>query len=585
MLKILFLLSFFTQCYSAGINFRGKQSALIVDGGSLELRNNLTVTEGIFENTGTSAASITGAQTIDLVNATFKSSTTELFGKSQISTTGTDSVTMNNGDYLNFAPGTLTPALSVANGATATIYGQPNFSSAIALGNASSILKLQISTPLNQNVTGSGTLFLQDDLRVSSGVSLPSLVNLNGKRLTLNGGTYSSAVTFSGGGNFLLQGDTTISAAWTIGSGSESYTINGQGSTLNLTAVGAISYNGTSGSLTLQNMRLVVSQVDSFKNLQSGGKIVLDNVTLVQSAAGCTISTGNLDLKGYVKVTGQKSDGTKSIFTFSSTGGMVLKPSSTLHFDYTTKFKYNSSNKKLFFFEALTSEMIWDGCDVDTGTEGLWLESGILTVMDKVSVVTSTTAGKELELLNTMDINITKGGNLSTNGTIKYRTNPPLTNSDFITLRHYNYNYYLSTVVSPLAGSFTKDLSARWTCDGLNNGSNFVDCRIVQIFTLRLNTSSAAPVSTPRPPFYLAEHAGIPFGAGGSAGRIVKVGSPTGTQFYHGDIVTFSWHLNNDAYLASSNVDYSGYKEVYTYYNGVGTTPPGNDHYWIIEKY
>ncbi len=413
----------FFSVKSAFIKFRGVNSTIkIQPGASIDINNNLTMNSGRLEIVTPSSTSITGAQTVDLVNATLKSGIIEASGKCKIAASSSDTLTLSNNDYLVFSPGSLAPGLSVDNGATATLYGQPLFSSAIALGNASSILKMQISTPLNQSISGSGKLFLQDNLTLNNSVGMPSLVDLNSKTLFMLGGTYSSNITFSSGGTIAIQGDTTISGAWTIGSGSENYVIKGQGKTLmTLSSSGALSYGGSTGSLTLQNLHLVVTSVDGFKNLNSGGKIVIDNCTITLSTAGLSFATGLLDIKDNVSVQGLQATGAQSVFTYTSSAALTIKSSASLLFDKSVTFSFDSATKTNLTFEAQSSELYLNGCSLNTGLNGLSLASGTLTINDKVPVITSTSSGQELEIYDSMFVNVLGASDLRVNGVLKYR--------------------------------------------------------------------------------------------------------------------------------------------------------------------
>lgn len=254
------------------LSFTGTNSALL-------LLSPLTGVSGTLELKDNVAATVSATNTTDTLSFTDGVLTTGSVSSSMngsISPVSTDSIVLADGDYLDVQSGLIVQAVSVAAGATATILGQPRFSSAITLGDASSVLQMSVTTDLNQSITGDGKLSLLDDLVLDQGVAMPALVDNNGKKLTLYGGTYSTAVTFATGGSIDLGSSTTLSETWTIGTGTDVYHINGNGCVLDLSSNGNIVFNGATLYLNDLNIR----GLSDTNALKGTGRIIMSSVVL-----------------------------------------------------------------------------------------------------------------------------------------------------------------------------------------------------------------------------------------------------------------------------------------------------------------
>lgn len=228
-----------------------------------------------------------------------------------LSSTGSDSFTLANGNQINALAGTILNAISVANGATATIIGQPTFGAAITLGDASSVLNLGISSELNQSVTGSGTLALLDNLFVLSGVQLPALVMQNNKCLNLLGGSFSTAVTNTTGGVISIHSYINLTQPWTIGSSGDVYTIEGNGNVLEFTGNGGIVFNGA----TLYLSNVTIKGINTAANNLGGTGLItiLSNTSLILNG-DYTLSAGDI----YVAGSGSQLVTDNHLFTVSN---------------------------------------------------------------------------------------------------------------------------------------------------------------------------------------------------------------------------------------------------------------------------
>lgn len=293
---ILLLIS--QSCCQSIFKFGNLNSRLkIASGSKLLLRGGLSCFEGTIEFQTPTATSLGGASSVTFTNGLLKSDNNLCLLTAGLSTSTSQLITLNNGQVVTFsAPTALSQNVVVASSATATINGNPIFSAAITLGNASSVVQMNINSILNQSITGLGKLRLLSDLTIAKNVGLPPQIDLNGYRLTIQGGTYSTATSVTGssiGGAIMLLAYTNFTQSWTIGSAGESYSIIGNGNILELTGSGNIIFNGT--DLTISN--IIIKGLSSSNMLRGTGEIKLNNVTL-QLAGSFTRSDGKYTVVG-----------------------------------------------------------------------------------------------------------------------------------------------------------------------------------------------------------------------------------------------------------------------------------------------
>lgn len=274
-------LSYFIGSLLAKVNFSSPTSSLNFTsvGSKLILNATLSSVDGVINLKDNVAATVSGTTTGDWIlfsGGTLKTGDVSTFFKGTFNPTSTDSLTLGNGDLIDVQSGQVLQSISVSASSTATILGQPRFSSTIALLAASSTLNLGITTDLNQNITGSGTLSLLDDLTVGKDISLPSVIAQNAKNLKYSGGTISLASTNTGGGNIELLGNTTFSALQTIGTASDVYNLNGNGTILTFSGTGGITFNGS----VLNISDVHIKGLQTANPLNGTGLIKLSNVTL-----------------------------------------------------------------------------------------------------------------------------------------------------------------------------------------------------------------------------------------------------------------------------------------------------------------
>lgn len=253
---------------NSSINILGANSSLI-------LNNDMTNFSGTLNLKDNFAATI-GGSSILMVGGILQTGSTITIGTMTFDPTSTDNLTLNDGDYLNISMGQIVQAVNVAASSTAAIRGQPSFASALVLDDGSSVLGLGITTPLNQSVTGSGQVTLLGDLTLSRNVQMPTLVSQDGYKLTYTGGTISVATTNTGGGVICVESDMSITQALTIGTGSEVYSINGNGNVVTFSGAGDITFNGA----TLYLTDIHLKGLQTANSIKGTGEIKMSNVTL-----------------------------------------------------------------------------------------------------------------------------------------------------------------------------------------------------------------------------------------------------------------------------------------------------------------
>ncbi len=328
MLFLILLAQFLPLC-AGGFSFSGNHSGIsIIDANSkIIIDQSLDITDGYLNLKDNTASTISNSSTnylITLSNGSIKTGATSSKIYGTINPSSTDTIVLNNNDKLDVTSGTILQAISIANGATASIYGQGQFSSAITLGNASSVLQIDMASPLNQSVTGAGKLRLLNDLILTKNVGLPALVEQQDKKLYLDGGTYSTAVTNTTGGIIELGSNISLTNAWGIGSNTDIYTIIGNGNILTMSGSGSITFNGA--SLYLADIH--IKNISPSNNLNGSGNIYLSNTTL-ELGANYTRSDGSFYVIG---------DNCKIItngytFTISGSGNTITVDGVNLYFE------------------------------------------------------------------------------------------------------------------------------------------------------------------------------------------------------------------------------------------------------------
>ncbi len=316
---------------SSGINFASRTSSLnfLTTNASWQLDSAVTLSGGSLNLKDNIAGTIKGSGLVTFVGSILNTGTSSL-GSTLINMSGTfdptstDTVTLNDGDFLDIRSGTILQSVTVAAGATVSIFGQPKFNSSVSLGSAGSVLQFGITTPLNQSVTGSGKVKLLSDLSVQRGVQLPSLVDQNSQKLVMNGGLISSTTTNTGGGVIELAGYTNLTGVWTIGSGADVYSINGNGAILDLTASGGITFNGTTLYLNDVNVR----GLQTANAIKGTGVIKVSNCSF-QLAGDFTRTDGSFNFIGEPSTI--ISSG--SSFNISGSGNTILVDGIILRFE------------------------------------------------------------------------------------------------------------------------------------------------------------------------------------------------------------------------------------------------------------
>lgn len=297
-LQVLMLCCNMTICY-AGFKFGDQASRVkIANGAQVVLRAGLNITEGTLEFITPSLSSLQSLSSgVNVSNGFIKSDNNLCAFSGTLTTTSAQVLTIDNGQTATFTtPNILSQKVAIAAGATASITGNPIFGAPLFLGDAASILQLNISSILSQAITGNGWLRLLNDLTVAKNVSLPGKIDLNGFRLNITSGIYGVTTTVGGfgiGGALAFLGYSKFTNPWTIGSVGESYTLFGYGNTLEFSNTGGIIFNGN--DLTISN--IILKGVSDANPLKGSGVIKLSN-TVIELGGNFTRNDGQFIVIG-----------------------------------------------------------------------------------------------------------------------------------------------------------------------------------------------------------------------------------------------------------------------------------------------
>lgn len=208
--------------------------------------------------------------------------------------------------------------------------------------------------------------------------------------------------------------------------------ISGKGAALTLEGSQKIRV-GAGSTLTLEDLRLVITDADSLKMLSATSKIVFDNCDLIlQLENGLEIDNGNIDVIGKLRVFGGDAADANisSRLSFFSSGFFKVKNASLLRFGQNVIFEYRASpaadggslfaSKRHFILEGATSVLELDGCTLHSTQTGLALDHGKVVVSDSSSFIIDGSGPNAAELGSAVDFYIKPSVSFSVTGTLVY---------------------------------------------------------------------------------------------------------------------------------------------------------------------
>lgn len=253
----------------------------------------------------------------------------------------------------------------------------------------------------------------------------PALINFQGA-----GGTLAKIV-FGDNVTITLNKDITLSSTAIAATGNT--TIIGQGSTLSVSATDMLTIGTASKTLTLKNLRIILSNATGIRSNNDTGKILLQGTTIHMTNTGMTYSRGLMDIKDNCVLEGldqTTAGGASPTFTFNSKGTLQVLTGSTLMMDANTTLSYNPDisadggsvavQKRHIKLVDPSSTLRLNSATVTSGLMGLAFSFGKIYIDGRTSFNTSTAVGAEVEFGGALDIEILPGAILDVNGKAKY---------------------------------------------------------------------------------------------------------------------------------------------------------------------
>lgn len=183
-------------------------------------------------------------------------------------------------------------------------------------------------------------------------------------------------------------------------------------------------------ALTLKNMTLHVNVADAIYSLTNTTSLTLDNVWIVLNGVTWNFNSGNLSINNLVTIHNQVNTPNGSQLTFSSNGYLTINTGSILTFNPGCALAYypntvsdstvGQSKRHIHLYDA-TSMLQLYGCTVDTGTTGMAIDQGIVSINNVVDWLIPSTEGNELEINDAASIIISPGATMRLNGPMRYR--------------------------------------------------------------------------------------------------------------------------------------------------------------------
>lgn len=232
-------------------------------------------------------------------------------------------ISLANGQRFELSSGTVDKPISIASGATVSIFGSPNFSQAITLGDSASVLNLGIQSKLSQDINlNGGKVVLTDDLSVIKDKQFlgGGTIDINGRTLWLPGGSVAdSDITF------LNANDIPLTANINLGFDA---TFSGVGGTTEITGNGYIINFLTNGGFSVNPSHTVFVTSISLTNFGAGATTGFFDIDATSTIVlqDCTIElAGNYAHdQGTIIFAGRESRIITNGFTFDTSGSLVF---------------------------------------------------------------------------------------------------------------------------------------------------------------------------------------------------------------------------------------------------------------------
>lgn len=273
----------------------------------------------------------------------------------------------------------------------------------------------------------SGSFFVIDD---NTTVTLSNVVLRDFNPSAINYG--SSGVLKLGDGVVVEMGSDismdVFSKTWDVVGNA---TIDGKGATLFLAGANNITLTGANKTLTFKDVKIQQSVPAGFQPQTASATIKLQDSELFLEEADGLFSVGNLLIDGFVKLTGNKGGVAGTVlYEFTSPGTMTIAANAEFFVDSNIVLKLNpdasadltfAASKRHFSLAEVGSKMTLYGCSLQTTDTGMALDQGTVQVVDKVTLVSTTNPGAELEFGANLEVRLSAGANLIVDGPLKYQ--------------------------------------------------------------------------------------------------------------------------------------------------------------------
>lgn len=302
------MLLLFSSLLNAKFNFTSKSSTFgLSDTNSfLILNRNMDTVNGTISLPDEAPGRISGYKIIFSDGVLRNSSTyCDLSMNTTYDLATTNSIITANGDviYPSLSQNISKP-ITVSSGATVSMGGGFILSSPITLTDSTSVLKLSVNTPINQNIVlNGGKVILQNVLAMGSGVQFigAGTIDIAGNELMLStSNPFTGAVTFLNANGIVLSGSTTVSTQMTFQGVGLSSIFQGAGNSL--------TFNPGSSIVVAPNHTLYISDLNiknfgpntgsfGFLNIDSTSTVVFENCS-IELKGNYTHSAGTIIFKG-----------------------------------------------------------------------------------------------------------------------------------------------------------------------------------------------------------------------------------------------------------------------------------------------
>ena len=209
-------------------------------------------------------------------------------------------------------------------------------------------------------------------------------------------------------------------------------TLRGNGTTLTLDRAHMLTANTPGCILTVKNIKLVLTDADAMECLDNNATIALQDSEVMMRNEGINFALGNLDIKGYVFLSGMDptTPRTSATFNFSSAGFLKVQTSSIFQLDNRANLLYNPdvSNdlgnlhaaKRHLQLVDPSATLSLNTCSLTSGTMGLALDYGRLLVNGQTTLCVNATPGAEVEFGSALSVELAPGGILDIEGALMY---------------------------------------------------------------------------------------------------------------------------------------------------------------------